>query len=262
MNGKKVSRIAAITAIIAVVSLLIAGLIGISSGVFRGIPGKVKAFSVSGALPLEGTRNITIMTTNGYITIRETSGDEITASLHGTLNSLEERPRLEVRRQGDTAEIRFERNQRYLQIGRQPNNAVLEVGIPNKYAGKLSVEGVSSDISLQNHAYSELALKTVSGDIESDGALAVIGSVDAHSISGDVALSFSKMPGSIAVKTVSGDVHLAVPSNAQYTLETHSVSGDVTSDSSATNLQPGGSKGIITANTVSGNIGISRNGGI
>ena len=184
--------------------------------------------------------------------------------MHGTSNRGDSRLRLLVSQQGDIAEIRVEKQRvsfRWSMGWQQHNGVSLEIGIPKQFAGKLSVEGVSSDITLQNHTYSDLALKTISGDIETDGALAITGGADAHTVSGDVALSFSTMPNSIAVKTVSGDVHLAVPANAQYSLETHSVSGDVTSDSPATNSQPG-SKGTIKANTVSGDIRITRSGGI
>jgi len=272
MNTNKLKRIAIIAAIVAGLSLLIAGIIAVASGMFESIASgpyhivqkdRVRSGNINEkkTIPLAGVHNITVKTVSDDITVREVSGDKITVWMHGTSNRTDSTPQLEVDQRGDTAEIRVERPRIDVNWGGwSRGKIVLEVGIPKQYAGKLSVEEVSSDIRLESHGYSELALKTVSGDVQSDGALAVTGSVDAHSVSGDVALSFSTMPSSIVVKTVSGDVHLAVPSNAQYTLETHSVSGDVTSDS-----QPGGTlgggKGTIRVNSVSGHIGVTRLGG-
>lgn len=274
-------RFTTITAIVAVVSLLIAVIIGIATGAFRNMATRGglrinepdRAFDVAvderKSLPLTNINRIVIKVVSENITIRETSGNDITAWFHGSVSSAlpGDMPRLEVSQQGDTAEIRIERKQ-HTPFGWTSNDTVLEVGIPKQYTGKLSVKGVSADITVGSHDYTELALKTVSGNIEAD---AVTGDVDAHSVSGGVALTFTKMPGSIAVETVSGDIRLGMPANTGFKLDAHSVSGSVTCDFpiTLTNSQGGGGhnlagtvgsgKGAVTARTVSGKIGITRN---
>jgi len=294
MNRNTLTRIATITAIIAGVSLLIAGVIGVASGAFRAMA--TGAFGVAvnerKSLPITSINRIAINAVSENITIREVSGDDIAVRFHGSVSSAspDDRPHLKVNQQGDTAEIRIERKQ-HVVFGWTRNDAMLEVGIPKQYAGKLTAEGVSADITVGSHHYAEVALKTISGDILAQdlttertnissvsGDVVVkelTGDVDANSTSGDVALAFAKMPGSIAVKTISGDIRLGMPPNAEFTLDAHSTSGDVTCDFPITLTNShadgeehslvgtvGSGKGTVTARTVSGDIGITRNGGI
>lgn len=303
MNRNTLTRIATITAIIGGVSLLIAGVIGVASGTFQAIAAGTFRFNEAGragnmavdeqkSLPIMSINRIAINAVSENITIREVSGDDITARFHGNISSTspDDRPHLEVRLQGDTAEIRIERQQ-HITFGSTYSDAVLEVSIPKQYAGKLTAQGVSSDITAGSHHYAEVALKTISGHILAQDLTtertniysvsgdvdmkAFTGDVDAHSISGCVALTFTEMPGSINIKTVSGDIRLGMPPNAGFALDVHSNSGGVTCDFpiTITNSRTGGGehsltgtagsgKGAITVRTVSGDIGIIRNGGV
>lgn len=296
-------RFVIVTAIVAVVALAIAGVIGVASGAFRAMATGAFRFNEAGragnvavderkSLPGTSINHIAINAVSENTTIREVAGDDITARFHGSISSAspDDRPHLQVKQQGDTAEIRIERH-RHVAFGWMHNEAVLEVGIPKQYAGKLTAEGVSSDITLGSHHYAEVALKTISGDILAQDLTtertsissvsgdvvvkALTGDVDANSTSGDVALAFAKMPGSIAVKTISGDIRIGMPPNAGFTLDAHSTSGDVTCDFPITLTDPhtdggehglagtvGSGKGAVTARAVSGDIGITRNGGM
>ena len=319
MNTNTLTRIATITAIIAGVSLLIAGVIGAASGAFRAIAAggfrfneAVRAGCVAvderKSLPIAGINHIVVNAVSENITIREGSGESVMAWFHGNVSSAD-RPHLQVNQRGDTAEIRIERPHHiHMAFGSMYNDAVLEVGIPQQYVGDLSAESVSADVTLGSHDYAELALTTTSGDIEAGamkaGSLtlrttsgdvrvrglateraeiysvsgdihvtAFTGDVEAHSISGGVARSPTKTPGSIAVETVSGDIRLGMPPSAEFTLDAHSTSGGVTCGFpiTVTNSHAGGEhslagavgsgKGAVTVRTVSGDITITREGG-
>jgi len=281
------TRFAIVTAMIAVVTLAIAGIIGVSTGAFRAMATGAFRFNEAGrasgvavderkSLPIAGINHITVKSVSENITIREGSGESVTAWLHGNVSptSPDDRPHLQVNQRGDTAEIRIERHQlhqhvafRVMYFGGMHNDAVLEVGIPKQYAGKLTAEGVSSDITLASHHYTEVVLTTISGDIETDAVKA--GNLTLHTISGDV--NAHSTSDRIAVETVSGDIRLGMPPNTEFALDAHSTSGDVTCDFPITltsSHADGGEhslvgtvrsgKGAITARTVSGDIGITR----
>ncbi len=136
-------------------------------------------------------------------------------------------------------------------------------------AGHLSLHTISGSIRAQDLSTERTEINTVSGDID---VKAITGDVDVHSTSGDVALTFTKMPSSIAIETVSGDVCCGMPSNTGFTLGADSVSGNVTCGFpiTLTNSRTGGGehsivgtvgsgKCAVTARTISGDIGITRN---
>lgn len=306
---KTLKQVVIVMAIIAVFILAIAGGIKMAKGALRAMArcaiqsveaGRAGTVAVDErkSIPIKSINRIAINAVSENITIREASGDNITAWFHGNISSAspDDRPHLKVDQQGDTAEIRIERRikeQMHVNLGLTQNNAVLEVSIPKQYAGKLSAESVSADITLESHGYRKLALTTVSGDIEADAVKAgkltlyttsgdvriqrlAIERAEIHSVSGDVAITGDvdaySTSGSIDIETVSGDVRLGMSPNAKFTLDARSTSGNVTCDfpitltSSNTDVGEhnligtvGSGKGAVTARTVSGDIEITRN---
>jgi hypothetical protein len=289
MKRYTLTRIAIITAIIACVSLSIAGVIGAKSGVFRTTnfairmnPGifldvRQSTFDETQIVqPADQIHNITVKTVSENITVREVSGESIKARFHGTAGTSDDvdAPHLKMQQRGDAVEFIVERS-RNGAIGPVYDNAALDVSIPRRYAGNLSVESVSADITLGGHSYKGLALKTVCGNIKTDARVAVSGDTDAHTVSGDISLSFAQKPGSISAKATSGNIGLAVPSETQFTLDAHTVSGEVSCDfpiklvnsksgdhEHALDGAVGNGRNTIMAHTVSGDIRITRATGV
>jgi lia operon protein LiaG len=221
---------------------------------------------------VSSVQNITIKTVSEDITVHESSGKSITAWFHGKVSSdsSEDRPYLEVNQNGSTIEICIKRPE--ATINQIYEDVVLEVSIPKQYADKLSVESVSSNITLDSHAYKDLALTTVSGDINLCDIRVINGGADIHSTSGDVDLTFINVPNNINAETVSGDIFVGIPSNAEFSLDSDTTSGDINcdfpiivtdsdEDDVGQNISGtvGNGKNTVSAHTTSGDIEINRN---
>jgi len=253
MIGKNtLTRIVIVTAVVAVVSLAIAGLIGFTAGGFdprqAGRPGL--SVDQRKTLDLVGVELLSISSVGEEVRIVEGQSGSVEAWLHGTV-SAEDRdamPRLEAARNGTTAEITAERERRF-GFGPLWSNLVLEVSVPKGYAGRLTA-------------------KTVSADIEA-GALS--GDTTVHTTSGDVRVSFSAMPARLEASSTSGTITLRLPADAGFTLDARSTSGDISCKFPITvsESQTGGGRhalhgvvqagaGKVLAHTVSGDIRIER----
>lgn len=293
MNRNTLTRIASLAALVALVSFLIAWLIGyryISTCTFRNPPqnrGHNAVVSQSESVSGKKVRHINVEVVSEDIRIREYGGGSIKVRMYGKTGSTEgtfplklplmgenrvevsrsddDKPILKMTQNGDAVEIRVERKKRSLTMCPWYNCA-LEISVPKQFAGELSVKGVSSDITMERHSYERLSLVTVSGDIRSD---AFAEDVYAHSVSGDVYIDSGKSSGKVSTDTVSGDVRLGMQKNAGFTLEASSISGDITCDFPLTSSQTGGrghslsgtvgnGKSSISAHTVSGDIALTR----
>ena len=274
MRGNILPRVVIVTAIVMVAAFAIAGIIGVRAGIFRDIAAGRLPFSRKGStstvtiqVPAAELERVAIVdSVSGYVTIREGAGDAIKAWYHEPENTTTPagEPLFKGKYQAGAAEIRLEWK-RHTPIGRSNTGAWLEVTLPRGYAGALSVDAVSARIELEDHAYSDLALSTVSGVVRADAIQAkrftlrmtsgsvslqrlraertvissvsgnidigeLTGDADIHSISGTVAIAFAKTPGTVAVETVSGDIRLNLPKDAGFTLDARSISGAVTCD--------------------------------
>ena len=312
MNRKTLTRTAITTTIIASVSFLTAGVIGFVSRAAADTFSHAEKGSIpideKDSMPTASIRSIRVETLSENITIRECSGESVTARFHGKVSSSaqDDMPHLKVERHGTEMTIRIERHRRNF-VAQTSEDAELEVHIPKQYAGNLSAKSVSGNITTGSHRYKKLALTTISGNIESEDVKAeslkldttsgnirtqkltaerteirstsgeikvkaATGDMNVHATSGDVAMNFTDMPDCIEVETVSSDIRLGMPSKAKFKLDAHSVSGDLSCDFPITLVDSradGGNhvligvvesdKDTITANTVSGNIKITRN---
>ncbi len=112
--------------------------------------------------------------------------------------------------------------------------------------GEIRVSTVSGDLRTGGAA-GKLELRTVSGDLTAEETSS--SSVSAHSVSGDLTLSFSSAPATIVAETTSGDLRVSVPrSTGGYRVSAETTSGerkvDVFGDGPA----------VIQAKTVSGDL--------
>jgi len=302
-------RVVVITAIIAVASLGIATIIGFAAGGFR--PARFGGFGAAvderKSVSLAGIDLVSVTSVSEDVRVLEATGDSVEAWLHGTASAADPAsvPRLAAEAKGGTIDIRLERKTRWV-TGFNWSDLVLEVSIPKGYAGKLSVEGVSADIEISDHAYAGVSLASTSGDIRvgavgaadfsmhtTSGNLraaslaaercelssvsgdievkSLSGGVNAHTTSGEVALTLAEAFPRAEVGSTSGDVTLRLPADAQFSLEARSTSGNVTcafpitiADSrsgggrNALSGTVGGGKGSVSVRTVSGDIRVAK----
>jgi lia operon protein LiaG len=266
MRGKNtLPRIVIVTAIVAVVSLGIAALIGFTAGGFdpreAGRPGR--SVDERKTISLGAVELLSISSVSEDVRIIEGSSGSVEAWLHGTVGagSRDSVPRLETARNGTTAEIRLE-TERKFGLGPFWSNLVLEVSVPKDYLKGLSVKSVSASIDVSDHAYAGLSVLTTSGDVrvgsvrtgelvlqtasgkltvgEATARRATITSVSGdvegnvrggdatvHTTSGDVRLEFPAMPIRIDASSTSGTLTLLLPAAAGFTLDARSTSGDI-----------------------------------
>jgi lia operon protein LiaG len=267
MLGKTtLSRVVIVTAIVAGAALALAALIGLAAGNFqpRQFGRTGTAVDERASLPLTGIDQVTVSGVSEDVRVTEGAGDTLEVWFHGTVGagSRDAIPRLVAENTGSTAGIRLDRKQG-VAIGFFWSDLVLEVSVPKGFAGKLSVQGASSDIDVADHAYADLALSTTSGDVHvgavdaarfamrtTSGDLdvraitsqhsdisSVSGDVNVKSIAGDavvhttsgtVKLTFASVPPRLDASSTSGDVTVRLPPDAQFLLDARAVSGDVT----------------------------------
>ncbi len=260
------TRVVVITAIVAVVALGLATVIGFAAG-----GSSPWHFVRAGAtvderksLEFQGIDLLSVTFVSGKVLIVEGAGSSVEARVHGTVGAgnADALPHLVVERAGSAADISLERKQP-LSIGLYWSNLVLEVRVPAGYMKKLTVKTVSADVEVADHTYSALEVSTTSGDVRVGAVRAadfrmsttsgdlraarvnaqradissVSGDVEVTSMTGDTSLrttsgkaslAFEALSGRIDAGSVSGDITIALPLNAQFELDARSTSGKVT----------------------------------
>jgi hypothetical protein len=267
MFGKNtLTRVVVITAIVAVVALGLAMVVGFAAGGFS-----PRQFGRAGAavderksLELQGIDLLSVTFVSGKVLIVEGAGSSVEAWVHGTIGAgnPDAVPHLVVERSGSSADIRLERIPP-LGMGLYWSNLALEVSLPAGYMKKLTVKTVSADVEVADHSYSALEVSTTSGDLTVGAVSApdfrmsttsgdlraarvsaqradissVSGDVEVASMTGDTnlrttsgkaSLTFEALPGRIDAGSVSGDITIALPVNAQFALDARSTSGKLT----------------------------------
>ena len=115
------------------------------------------------SFPPAQIESIAVNTECDNVTIREGSGEQITAWLHGTISATTPiiRPHLTVQQDG-VLEIGVET----LSTARSSSdNTQFEVVLPKQYPGKLSVDDDSGNINVGNHTFADLTLSTTAGEV-------------------------------------------------------------------------------------------------
>jgi len=253
MEGNALKKTVVITSIVAVVSLLIAGIIGAIGGVNKtsislgflnigSTQGSGVSVNARKSLPLEKTDRIEVGVVSTDVVIRAGEGDSIEAWFHGTVSapSPDNIPHLRVDRRGNTVRAIVEWKNRPTTSGWR-GDTILEVSVPSKYTGALSAESVSGDMKLEDHDYEQLMLKTTPGDIEVDSVKAA--RLDARTTSGDASVrklttehvEFYSVSGDVDMRAITGDARV------------HTTSGDV-------ELSFARAPGTVAVETISGDV--------
>jgi len=311
MKKGTLRKMVLITAAIAVAALGIAALIGLATSGFRfaqfGRSGGGTTVDEKASVPVSGVEMLAVNAVSENVRILEGSGSGIEAWFHGTVgtSAADAIPHMITETKGSTAQIRVERRQT-LQIGFAWSDLVLEIRVPAGYGGKISVGSVSGDIEIAGHAYTGIALASTSGGIRA-GAMrasdvtisstsgdvaaesldaqrselstvsgsieikALTGDASAHTVSGDVKLTFAAAPSLLDASSTSGALSVTLPANAGFRLDARSTSGDVRCAFPVTvseNRSGGGQHslagtvgsgaGAVSLRTVSGDIRVGR----
>lgn len=253
MGGSALKKTVIITSIVAVVSLLIAGIIGAVGGAGNGIislgfrsggSGRLSGMPVDEkkSLEMKQADRIDIRTVSTDIIVHACEGDSVKFRLHGTVSTSSpgNMPHLKVSRNGNTVQAIVEWKDRPVFSGWRDETR-LEISVPSKYSGTLLAESVSGDITPGNPDYKQLTLKTISGDIDADAVRAA--SLEIETTSGDASIrelttdrvKFCTVSGDFKADAVTGDV------------DAHSTSGDT--DMSFTKVP-----GRVEVKTISGDV--------
>ena len=220
-------------------------------------------------LPADIIKNIRVNWLDGSITLSAADTDQVIVK-ETSSQKLSTKEQLHYYLKGDTLLIEYRgATKNIITAFANGLSKKLEIQIPRKYADsfqEILVDGVSSDINLDNLKTKKLSLDNVSGDIrlknvESDtlsanttsgslnstnlivsenavtnstsGDVILDGSLTAvqhDSVSGDLQITSAACPENIQAGTTSGSVTLNIPANSGFTLEYDTVSGDLESD--------------------------------
>jgi lia operon protein LiaG len=208
MLGKtRFSQVVIVTAIVAVAALAVALIIAAASGGVRGLRFGEGGTAVdqSATLALDGIDLVSVSAFTDDVNVVEGTSDSLEVRLHGSVStsSPDAVPRLTVERTGATAVVRLERA---IYVGFFFwRDFTLDVSVPKKYAGRLSVEVSSADVQVLGHGYAGLAVKATSGDVRAQGVTA--GDASFSASSGGIRLDGLAVK-DLGVNTTSGDIHM------------------------------------------------------
>lgn len=202
-------------------------------------------------------KEVKIEWTAGRVILEKGDTDTITFSETAD-HEIKEGDELRYRQQGDTLEIHFAKSTGWNFFG--SNNVrgkTLTVTLPDTLYRSLSVETVSSSVTVIGLQADEMDIETVSGGISLDGT--AVGELDCESVSGETEV-IGTITRSASFDSVSGGITLSLPQDTGFTAEFDSVSGKFTSDFETTKQDdeyrcgPGGID--LSFETVSGNVKI------
>ncbi len=255
MNNSRSRLIILGAAAVALISLVAAGVILGTSGIFT----SKSILAAAGSVPIDQEKTYAVSSVNSIrafststdIQFHESGGNEIRFHLHGTSRSSNE----------DRVTKLVERSSgRNLEVGAEPPRGVLrsfssdltlDVYLPRSYSGDLAMHSVSGDINLPFGGFGDLTMKTTSGEIDASGVSGESLDVDttsgdieisnasfeeltAKSTSGDVTTMVSDLTGDLEIVSTSGDVELSLPKGEDFDLSVKSTSGDISCDFSIT----------------------------
>jgi hypothetical protein len=199
-------------------------------------PGKTFDVNDRAELDMAGVNSMVISAVSDDVTLQSGSGKAV-AELKGQCRSTTAPVRLDTRRDGGTVYIEVKYPAWF-----NNSSTNLTVTIPADYAGSLSIttvsgaircEGmpfklgsvelhsVSGDIGFGTAAYSRMKAGTISGDVSISGIAA---ETAVNSISGEVDLDYAEAAATTVVN-VSGGVSAAIPDAAAFSVDFGTVSG-------------------------------------
>lgn len=152
-------------------------------------------------------------------------------------------PKLIVTEKGDTLFIEVEHTKQISISSRV--SLTLEIILPESYVNEIEIEGVSSDVNVEFGEFSDLSIKTISGDIKSTSSVTgktdirstsgevdlegVLGAVVVDTTSGDIDVQLDKILNDVNLKSVSGEVQMTVPESEAFSVSFSTTSGDIQS---------------------------------
>lgn len=272
MNNKVVLKIVAICAAIFVVFGILTAILAVrlspvdwSEGNWTIGKGEPFEYHKDEYVDLDGVNQINIHTVSTNVTFYESDSQlEVILDCEGYSNS--EPIKLEVTKSGSTVNAVI----KYPKVfwgNLSITKSSLAVGIPADYSDRIFVDGVSSEVFLDNignNEFSEVKVNTVSGDVyikcnsidalklhsvsgELDVRQTKINSLDVDTTSGNIDVaSLSSDCTNVKADTVSGRIHLVYDSLCKTSIDT--TSGDITLDI------PEGSKIDLNFDSVSGDV--------
>jgi len=196
---------------------------------------EVKTFGI------DQLKEIYIHSVSSDVSVFSTDEEDIKIHFYGrsTLKSEKALPKLITNLEGNKLKIEIE----YPKVLFYNATVVLDVYIPQDYAGNINIDAVSADVDISNLDINNFQCKTVSGDlrIESLGSdnltlkttsgdvniMDFSGNLKADSVSGDINVGYGVFENNIDIKTISGKVKIDLPQNAEFYLKTNTVSGEV-----------------------------------
>lgn len=253
--------------------LLVIGVVG-SIVTFSSLNNKV---NVSEVQPIESGQITslkidTVATDVELITIQ--NEDEARVELVGkTTERLQSKVVVKTDEEALTVEVRSKKN-KWFNFDFYMPTLTLKVFIPEKLYDSVQINGVSTDISIQNIAAKSLTIETVSGDIDGEvlrfnrGKLKSVsgdvrleeieGEVEVNLESGDVSLFMNDLTKSVKVKTISGDIEVVSSKEpTDVTFDVSTISGDVNLfDKYNNSATIGNGSAVIELEATSGDISV------
>ena len=190
---------------------------------------------------IDQLKEIYIHSVSSDVSVFSTDEEDIKIHFYGrsALKSEKALPKLITNLEGNKLKIEIE----YPKVLFYNATVVLDVYIPQDYAGNINIDAVSADVDISNLDINNFQCKTVSGDlrIESLGSdnltlkttsgdvniMDFSGNLKADSVSGDINVGYGVFENNIDIKTISGKVKIDLPQNAEFYLKTNTVSGEV-----------------------------------
>lgn len=254
------AKVALLAAAIFIAFAVLAGIVGLASGGFKGLWLNTEirtgrdARSESNrnieqreSIPMDGVNKIHVQSVSSRINIKS-GGDEIVGELIGNYTSLNGEINLKTEMKGDTLIIKTEYTPKAKIINIIPYaNLELNIIIPEEYMNSLTADAVSARINMKNlpNSFDRVNIETTSGKIEVINLNAE--SLTLHTVSGSILADGISSPVKIDtvsgrstvimndmydidMETVSGRCELTVPSDSSFDLNFSTVSGGFKSD--------------------------------
>lgn len=201
-----------------------------------------------------GNGTVDVVNSNGVLQITQKAGDSATR-LFGIFNTgYRLQVALPAAYAGDISLDSTSGDVSFAAAGTRGTVAVRDISgdvTGNVAANAVTCRLTSGDIHLKQLAVHSYALETVSGDISCAG---VTGAGSLSSVSGDIQADIAALSGASSAVSRSGDIHLQLASAVQARVAAHSVSGDVSSDIPL----PGADAPALEASSTSGDVTVRR----
>lgn len=193
---------------------------------------------------LEDIKQVSVKVSSTDIIVKPTNEDKLSVQLIGdlTVNNKKLIPTLKMERKGKELLISVHREST-IAFAYFKGDVNLIVNVPSTDLEMLSLDGSSSDFSINGIKVVTLSCHTSSGDIEvedinvahmvadaSSGSIKVTdfqGAINGETSSGDIEIDLNALVGDVRLDASSGDVELTIPSDSNFKFDAEVSSGDI-----------------------------------